>query len=144
MRLVVNHTPIPKKRHRHGKKGGYDSQSKEKHQLKWHFAGQMRENDFKRFSRVPLHVAVYCYSPIPKSLTEAKKKALEGKFNMKKPDADNLFKFYTDVLNGIAYEDDNLISSMICQKRYSSEPRVEIEINQIEELPITQKKEVFK
>ena len=133
IKLTAEHEPIAKKRHRHGKHGGYDAQFKEKNRLKWLFGAQMRENGFKRFSRSPLHVAVHTYCSLPKTLSQVKKKALEGQFKTTKPDADNYFKFYTDVLNGIAYEDDNLIASMTCEKRYSCIPRVEIFIKSLED-----------
>ena len=133
MEFIIHQEPIAKKRHRHGKHGGYDEQHKEKNSLKWQFGSQMRENGHKRLSRDPLDVAVRCYCSPPKTLSQAKKRALEGQFKTKKPDADNYFKFYTDVLNGIAYEDDNLISSMSCFKKYSENPRVEITIKSLNE-----------
>ena len=88
MEFIIHQEPIAKKRHRHGKHGGYDEQHKEKNSLKWQFGSQMRENGHKRLSRDPLDVAVRCYCSPPKTLSQAKKRALEGQFKTKKPDAD--------------------------------------------------------
>jgi len=151
MFLTVIHEPIAKKRPRFGRNKGkvitYDEQYKDKRSLKWHFASQMRENGFKMLSNEPIEFTVLCYTPIPKSLSKAKKTALRGTYNYRKPDLDNYVKFYADVLNGIAYEDDNLIACICCKKLYSDEPRVEIYIqplgeNMINEHAITVKGEV--
>lgn len=45
-----------------------------------------------------------------------------------KPDADNICKSISDALNDIVYTDDSQIVDYIISKRYSEEPRVEIEI----------------
>lgn len=148
MRLTVDHDPIAKKRHRHTKTGmTYDLQKNEQRALKWHFGQQMRENGLKRLSNEPISMEATFHVPIPKSLSERKKTALEGMYCIKKPDLDNYVKFYSDVLNGIAYEDDNLISSLWCEKRYSAIPRVELIIkplggNMVNEHAITVKGDI--
>lgn len=128
MHLRVDHNPIAKKRPRFSKFGTYDVQTSDKRSLKWHFAKQMRENGFLKLSNEPVRFEVLCYCSIPKSLSQRKQIALNGILHTKKPDLDNFVKFYADVLNGIAYEDDNLISTIWCEKRYSDKPRVEINI----------------
>ena len=49
----------------------------------------------------------------------------------KKPDCDNIAKIVLDALNGIAYYDDSQIYLLKVEKRYSEEPRVEVEIYEI-------------
>ena len=44
---------------------------------------------------------------------------------------DNYLKFYCDVLNEIAYDDDKQITKIIAEKVYSSQPRVEITLEPI-------------
>ena len=51
---------------------------------------------------------------------------------MKKPDIDNVVKVYADALNGIAYHDDTQIVSLVCEKYYSDQPRVEVKIGDME------------
>ena len=52
---------------------------------------------------------------------------------MVKPDVDNIIKIYLDALNKIAYNDDNQVVSIICNKYYSDRPYVEIEITELNE-----------
>lgn len=58
-------------------------------------------------------------------------KKLDGEIRpTKKPDADNIAKIVCDALNGIAYKDDSVITSMTVRKMYSLIPRVEVEIEE--------------
>ena len=49
-----------------------------------------------------------------------------------KPDLDNIAKMILDSLNKIAYKDDNQIVRLVIEKFYSEEPRVEIEITELD------------
>lgn len=51
-----------------------------------------------------------------------------------KPDTDNYIKSTLDGLNGLLWEDDNQIVDLIAHKYYSDNPRVEIEVTQVNEL----------
>ena len=51
-----------------------------------------------------------------------------------KPDTDNYIKSTLDGLNGLLWEDDNQIVDLIAHKYYSDNPRVEIEVTQLNEL----------
>lgn len=139
MLLTIEHTPIAKKRPRFcviaGHAKAYDVQSKEKRETKWHFASQMREKGLSMLPKGPIGVKMRVYTKKPKSLSKRKREALSanGGFNSKKPDIDNYIKFYFDILSGIAYEDDNLIASLECQKVYSDTPRVEIDVHSLGE-----------
>lgn len=129
MRLILNEAPIAKKRPRFSKNGTYDAQSRDKRGLKWVFASQMRQNGFLKLSNEAIQMEVLCYCSIPESFSKHRKIALNGGPVTTKPDLDNYLKFYLDVLNGIAYDDDNLVSSIYAEKRYSDKPRIEININ---------------
>lgn len=50
----------------------------------------------------------------------------------KKPDIDNVYKIVADALNGIAYRDDSQIVAASIEKHYSEQPRVEIEITEVQ------------
>jgi len=73
--------------------------------------------------------------PTSKTVRKKNTKALQGKFAFGTPkDLDNMLKFYLDVLNNIAIDDDKNICSIQCEKRYDSEnPRVEIDLKPIGE-----------
>lgn len=63
--------------------------------------------------------------PIPKATTKRVRKLIDAgvyKFT-KKPDIDNITKAVLDALNGVAFEDDSLITKITAEKKYSdSEP----------------------
>ena len=86
--------------------------------------------------QTPLNIHVTSYHQIPKSPAGGKKtKALMESKDIrptKKPDIDNIIKIVCDALNGVAYADDRQIVGVFAQKFYSSIPRVEIEIGEVE------------
>lgn len=68
-------------------------------------------------------VSVDAYFPIPKSFSKSKRDAAErlGLHPTSKPDADNIIKAVLDGLNGVAFEDDRLVSRCQCNKLYAAE-----------------------
>lgn len=75
---------------------------------------------------------INAYFAIPKSTS---KKRVEQILKQdirptKKPDIDNIAKIILDGLNGIAYQDDKQIVSVRVNKFYSTEPRIEVEIEE--------------
>jgi Holliday junction resolvase RusA-like endonuclease len=67
--------------------------------------------------------------PIPQSYSKKKKAELEWTPQNKKPDLDNLVKAVLDALNGVAFEDDSLISDINASKTYAEEPGVYIMVH---------------
>lgn len=53
----------------------------------------------------------------------------------KKPDADNIYKFYSDCMSGVIFGDDCVVSSTIFSKHYDNSPqnegRVEIVVEAV-------------
>lgn len=78
-------------------------------------------------------IDVTAYFAIPKSTPKKKLfQFLQNIFRpIKKPDIDNILKIIMDGLNGIAYEDDKQVVSGRIRKFYSREPRVEVEIDEV-------------
>jgi len=74
----------------------------------------------------PIKMKLVAYMPIPKSLSNKKKEELLGEYHTKRPDLDNIVKFYKDALEGICYKDDSHISHEVSKKVYDKNPRVEI------------------
>ena len=66
---------------------------------------------------------------IPQSYSKKKKAELEWTPHNKKPDLDNLVKAVLDALNGVAFEDDALISDINASKTYAEEPGVYIMVH---------------
>lgn len=79
----------------------------------------------------PVKMHVTAYLKIPKSASKIKKTAMERNRirPTKKPDWDNIGKIITDALNKVAYHDDKQVVSCTVDKFYSSEPRVQVDIN---------------
>lgn len=133
MKLILEQNPIAKARHRHYQRGGrvitFDPQCKDKDGAKWMLESQMRKKGLNSFSDGPLLMSLTNYTPIPQSWSTKRKNASEGLDCISRPDLDNYVKFYGDVLNGIAYDDDKQITRLWSEKLYSSTPRVEITIH---------------
>lgn len=74
----------------------------------------------------PLSVEVRAFLAIPKSLNKAKRQAaLEGALRpVTRPDCDNYAKTI-DALNGIAWQDDSQVVTLLVTKHYSEHPRLE-------------------
>lgn len=86
----------------------------------------------------------YCTSflPIPKSMNHVEKLCAELGFiyPTSKPDWDNVGKAYCDMLQGILLYDDSLIVEGVSKKRYSTKPRIEIEIEYMDDYDSTYNK----
>ena len=134
-RITIPGEPVPQGRPRFSRRGGfvqtYDPpKSKAYKTLVSGYAARRAE----KVLTGPLHIEVAFYMPIRKSWTKKRKQAcLEG---LERPttkiDIDNLLKGLLDGCNGILYEDDGQIVSVAATKHYSDEPRVEMEIRQID------------
>lgn len=79
----------------------------------------------------PLCITIRAFKSPPSSGVSKKKRLamLQHKiFPTKKPDWDNIGKIIGDSLNSVAYPDDKQIVDAHIYKRYSENPRVEVEI----------------
>jgi Holliday junction resolvase RusA-like endonuclease len=93
----------------------------------------MNQQGYLKASGCPIFVKMHVYVQIPKSASKSKQTSLENVFHTRaRPgDCDNIFKFYSDVMNTVVYDDDRQICKLNVEKRYSSIPRVEIEVNNL-------------
>ena len=96
------------------------------------------ENYFQKQLEGPIRAVITAYMYIPKSESKKrKKKMLENEIlPTKKPDWDNIGKIITDALNGLAYEDDKQIVDARGVKLDGEQPRVEVELEEIEEVEV--------
>jgi len=136
--IQFNHLgkPIAKNRPRFANGVVYDSQNKEKLKMKWDFADQFRSQGFLSTLEGPIIATVDIRHPIPKSWSKKRKVSVltgNDKFVTTKPDIDNICKWYFDVLNQIAYNDDSQIVSLTSKKTYSNNPGVEITLFRMED-----------
>lgn len=134
--LTFPGTPIALQRPRFNQKSGvvYNPQSKEMHVLSVLAIAQMRQKGLEMLSDGPISVEIRAYSSPPSTWPQKRLKCVDTDLPYKptKPDLDNVCKLVLDILNGIAYSDDKLVSRLLCEKRYSTQPRVEIIISRLD------------
>ena len=84
-----------------------------------------------------LEAHIRAFYLIPKSKSEKQKDLMRQGIVRpdKKPDCDNVAKIILDALNGIAYADDKQVVRLVIEKWYSDEPRTEVELSGVDELP---------
>ena len=89
---------------------------------------------FKFDSDDMLKMYIEAFFSIPKSKSKKiKSKMLANEIRpTKKPDMDNIIKIIADALNNFAYYDDKQIVECNIKKYYSENPRVAVEIENIE------------
>jgi Holliday junction resolvase RusA-like endonuclease len=135
MKIVIRGVPIPLKRHRTTKSGiVYDPQKDDKEAVYWLMRSKASQQNFNLPpipKTQPLHVAFIFFMPIPKSTSDKKKTMLLATPHFKKPDIDNLIKFYLDAGRGLLWEDDSNVSDITALKIYDMDPRVEITIEKL-------------
>ena len=82
----------------------------------------------------PLKMKVKVFRPTLKSFSKKKKVAAErGEIRpTTKPDVDNYIKSIFDGLNKVIWEDDSQVVDLQVSKFYSENPRIEVEIQELE------------
>ena len=133
MQIIVEGKPEPQLRPRATRIGNsirlYDPKTTTdyKNLVKWTAKQQWKQKPLE----CPLVVELDVYRQIPKS-TSKKRRKLKNERVIRpvvKPDIDNYSKGILDSLNGIVYKDDSQVVSLIANKYYSDNPRVEISIS---------------
>lgn len=139
--LIIEGQPIANKRHRSLPRSNiqYDPQKKEKSLVRWQLLQQIKEAPqnnryllsdciyFDEAQFFSVHLAYYM--KIPKCQEKFLKKELCPVYVChKKPDLDNLDKFYLDCMTGIVYSDDARIVRLSSEKVYDLRPRTEITV----------------
>jgi Holliday junction resolvase RusA-like endonuclease len=129
IKIIIPGEPIAKARARHANRGGfvqtYDPQRVEKESLRLYLKAK---GAIMYEAGVPLRCDLTFSMPIPSSMSKKRQReAASGlHHHVKKPDIDNLVKFYLDVANGILFDDDKQIVELVATKRYGDTPSVEI------------------
>ena len=77
---------------------------------------------------VPVEIEFVFGIKTPASLSNKKKISLEGTPHSKKPDIDNLVKYYLDVLQPNVISDDAKVTKISSSKIYTQDPYVEVKI----------------
>jgi Holliday junction resolvase RusA-like endonuclease len=115
--------PIPMQRPRYSLGNIYDPQSKIKRNLFPVVREAFPKKYMSIYKEVPVTVQMIFYMPFPKAATKTFIEQNFHKPHIKRPDIDNLIKFYLDLMNGLIYTDDSLVSNIYAQKVYAVEPK---------------------
>jgi Holliday junction resolvase RusA-like endonuclease len=101
--------------------------AKEQSTIRWYASQAMNG---RSAIECPLELRFAAYLPIPASWSKKKQTAaLADELRPgNKPDLSNLVKNCEDAMNMICYRDDSLITDCALFKRYSSSPRIVIEL----------------
>jgi Holliday junction resolvase RusA-like endonuclease len=77
---------------------------------------------------------ITAFYPIVKSVSKKDRASMESGMILptKKPDTDNIAKIVLDSLNGIAYDDDSQIVSLLVIKKYADKPQVTVRMEEIQ------------
>lgn len=124
LNITIEGDPTPQSRPRFRRIGKfvstYDILSKEKKELGAVIKCKIKMSPIE----TPITMMITFHMPIPKSL----KGISENDVHVKRPDIDNLAKYVLDMLNGIAYKDDNQIFELNLLKTYSKHSRTDVVI----------------
>lgn len=132
---MIKGNPVAQQRHRHtqnhkGNIWAYDPLARDKAVLRHGLAADLKEQapSFEMFEYPNVRFRFYMKIPkyMPKKLKE-KARTMKMR-HVKKPDCDNLQKYYLDCMSKIFFHDDRAVKIDGAEKVYSTDPRVEIEI----------------
>ena len=140
MKYVFDIAPVPQGRPRFARRGKfvqtYDPPKSKrfKGDLARIAVKQANEQTFYAGKHVPIEVRLKFYIPMLESFSKAKyEMALSGYLRPpKRPDLDNYLKGTLDGLNGIFWHDDGQIVEIHAGKYYSDNPRIEMEIKEVD------------
>lgn len=136
MKLVIPGEPVPQGRPRSSIKGGRvhvrdtDKSRDYKNLVSWSAKSQYKGKPLEK----ELKVFIDIYRPNQKKVSN-KQRILREKGHVRpivRPDIDNYIKSVFDGLDGIVWIDDAQVVSLVAEKFYSDNPRVEIDIRSVE------------
>lgn len=132
MKIIIPGRPVAKRRPRFARRGKFVTTYSDQETEEGRFFLQALQQVRGKPLEGPISVVMRFYMPIPKSASK-KKKLLMGQgqiLHVKRPDLDNLEKFVSDCLSGVAWVDDSQIFHSDTKKMYSHEPKTEIIISE--------------
>ena len=130
--VTIPGKPIPNVRHRYAKGVFYDPQAQIKEEVYWTIEAQLpRDGLFSggwKLHKDPCSVEIQFFFKPPKSLSKKKQAELINQPHTKKPDIDNLVKFYLDAAKISLYYDDAQIHQITASKKYAETEETVIKI----------------
>ena len=135
--VVIRGEPVAQGRPRFSRHGGFVSvrdpeKSKSYKQLIYtELLAQLTARKAKQFPKEhPLFACIISYRHIPKDFRKSRREEAENgdELPVTKPDTDNYIKIALDALNKLLFRDDSAVTTIFSEKRYSSNPRMEITV----------------
>lgn len=127
--IYIPGVPIAKKRPRFARRGKfvmtYNDQETEEGRVLWEIKRQWVDNPITSAIRLKL----LFYMPIPKSFP--KRQVPELTPHVKRPDLDNMIKFFKDVCNGTVWKDDSQVVEIEAKKNYGANPETIVVIETV-------------
>lgn len=139
MRIILPIEPKPQSRPRFARRGNYVQTYEDSamRAYKQKVKAYLRKAKPELIEKGAIFAHVTFYVSAPKYLLSSKKKRLEVKLERKycdkKSDLDNYLKAILDASNKILFSDDGQVAKIMAEKKYSYNPRIEIEICEIGE-----------
>lgn len=139
MKVILNIEPKPQSRPRFARRGKYTTTYEDKDMKKWRetCSGLIAEefllypvDDKKAYK---MDITFYINPPQYIAKLKKNRQALEAETLPvpKKPDTDNYVKALLDSWSGFVFKDDGQVSDINARKRYSLNPRIEVEIEEV-------------
>lgn len=131
MKFEILGKPTGKGRPRLGKYGTYTPQKTKDYEdlVKLSFKNKYKVKPSEREIKMKITAV---FEP-PRRLSKKKRAELidweQG--YMHKPDIDNIAKIILDALNGLAYKDDNQVTTLLLFKQYGTADKVVVELDEI-------------
>ena len=140
MKYVFDIAPVPQGRPRFARRGKFTQtydppkSKKFKTELRQLAEVEYAEKPYHAEQHKPIVIELKLYIPMLKSFSKIKRlKATDGILRpTTKPDIDNYIKGILDSLNGLFWHDDGQIVEIHAGKYYSDNPRIEMEIKEID------------
>ncbi len=132
MKIILAGIPVAQGRPRLSKWGVFDPNSNDKKRVKIEIATYVK----RVYNGIGLlqhpRISFVFHMPIPAGIPKYQKALKESGIekHTKKPDVDNLIKFYMDCLDGIAFEGDQKVTLGACVKLYHINPKTIIWIDE--------------
>lgn len=133
LQFVLHIIPVPQKQTRFAMNGkhphAYDPSKKDLLQLQWMIKAYAPKEPIAG----PVAVSYTFYLPIPKTTSRVKSGQMDRNMikHIVKPDLDNLAYIVTNAMKGIIYNDDSQIVEKHERKVYGLEPRIVVEIRDL-------------
>jgi Holliday junction resolvase RusA-like endonuclease len=132
IRFTIHAEPVGKARPRVTKNGTFTPKATRQYEqlVKQEYKTQAAVQFGGWFADRQVSVKIRAYFKIPVSASLKRREDMTRGVIVpkKRPDIDNISKIILDSLNGAAWVDDAQVVALEVQKRYSHDPRVEVEI----------------